>query len=163
FLSFFTITIETAKSAEKFEAYFYMRMTGLFFPLLFIPLIIDADINVTSEKELIHWLLGKYDKRIRPVKNWTSPIEVTVQPQIYSLVDVDELREQLTLLLWIPQSWHDDYLAWNTSEWGGITRVNIPAEELWLPDGTIFNILDVKESIPLSRIFARITSDGRVE
>uniref|UniRef100_A0A9J2Q1P3 Neurotransmitter-gated ion-channel ligand-binding domain-containing protein n=1 Tax=Ascaris lumbricoides TaxID=6252 RepID=A0A9J2Q1P3_ASCLU len=145
-------------------------MIRLFLLLLFIPLIIDADVNVTSEKELVHWLLEKYDKRIRPVKNWTSRIEVTVQPQIYSLVDVvsnfsigDELREQLTLLLWIPQSWQDDYLAWNTSEWGGITMVNIPAEELWLPDGTIFNILDVKESIPLSRTFARITSDGRVE
>ncbi|VDM42600.1 unnamed protein product [Toxocara canis] len=67
------------------------------------------------------------------------------------------------MLLWIPHSWKDDYLVWNASEWDGITRVNIPADQLWLPDGTIFNILDVKESIPISRIFARITSEGRVE
>ncbi|VDK53342.1 unnamed protein product [Anisakis simplex] len=130
-----------------------------------------------SEKDLINWLLHEYDKRIRPVRNWTTRIEVTIQPQIYSLVDVDELREQITLLLWIPHSWKDEYLHWNPSEWGGITRVNVPADELWLPDGTIFNMyahrslsqlcflfrLDVKESIPLSRIFARVTSDGLVE
>ncbi|KHN76180.1 5-hydroxytryptamine receptor 3A, partial [Toxocara canis] len=120
-------------------------------------------VNGTSEKDLVNWLLENYDKRIRPVRNWTTRIEVTVQPQIYSLVDVNELREQLTLLLWIPHSWKDDYLVWNASEWDGITRVNIPADQLWLPDGTIFNILDVKESIPISRIFARITSEGRVE
>lgn len=52
----------------------------------------------------------------------------------------DEVSEQLTLLLWIPQSWKDEYLVWNEDEWEGISKINIPAEYIWIPDGTIFNM-----------------------
>lgn len=66
-----------------------------------------------SERELVRSLLVDYDKRVRPVKSGDQVIHVTIQPQIYSLVDVvssliervqDELHEQIRLLLWIPQA-----------------------------------------------------------
>ncbi|VDN58418.1 unnamed protein product [Dracunculus medinensis] len=116
-----------------------------------------------TEKDLVGYLLKNYDRRIRPTKYWNSSMTITIQIHLYSLIDVDEVSEQLTLLLWIPQSWKDEYLVWNEDEWEGISKINIPAEYIWIPDGTIFNIVDVKEILSLSQTYARITSHGQVE
>ena len=32
------------------------------------------------------------------------------------------------------QHWNDEFLRWNTSEYGGLTRVIVPPEMIWLPD-----------------------------
>lgn len=51
----------------------------------------------------------------------------------------DELKEQIKLLIWFPQSWTDEFLQWDPDEWGGIEKVNVPISEIWMPDGYIFN------------------------
>lgn len=45
------------------------------------------------------------------------------------------------LLSEILQSWTDEFLVWNETEWDGIKRVNIPTSKIWLPDGYIFDTL----------------------
>ncbi|KAH7728052.1 Protein LGC-11 [Aphelenchoides avenae] len=79
------------------------------------------------------------------------------------MIDVDELREQIRILLWFPQSWNDDYLKWNESEWSNITQINLPATTVWIPDGHIFNTVSSEEVLPLSSTNARISSSGKVE
>uniref|UniRef100_A0A914XK07 Neurotransmitter-gated ion-channel ligand-binding domain-containing protein n=1 Tax=Plectus sambesii TaxID=2011161 RepID=A0A914XK07_9BILA len=115
------------------------------------------------ETRLINKLLLNYDKRIRPVKNSSHAVEVTIEPQIYSLIDVDELHEILKILLWLPQGWTDENLSWDPSEWDNITLVNVPASELWMPDGYIFNTIEIREALSLSQIYARVDFNGMVE
>ncbi|CAB3399192.1 unnamed protein product [Caenorhabditis bovis] len=121
-----------------------------------------ADGNSTkSERDLAKFLLADYYQYTRPVKNYSSVLNVTVQPQIYNLVEVNEQNEQIKILLWFPQSWQDDYLRWNPKEWSGIEKIIIPKSQIWIPDGYIFNTVEEQE--PLENHNARVRFDGRVE
>ncbi|PIC19144.1 hypothetical protein B9Z55_024792 [Caenorhabditis nigoni] len=114
-----------------------------------------------NERELAKHLLSDYYQYTRPVRNYSSVLNVTVQPQIYNLVEVNEQNEQIKILLWFPQSWKDDYLTWDPKEWNGIERIIIPKSQIWIPDGYIFNT--VEETEPLENHNARVRYDGRVE
>ncbi|CAD6189357.1 unnamed protein product [Caenorhabditis auriculariae] len=99
-----------------------------------------------SERGLAKHLLADYYQYTRPVKNFSKVLNVTVQPQIYNLVEV---------------SWQDDYLTWDPVDWGGIKKINIPISQIWIPDGYIFNTVEMTE--PLTNHNARVSNDGRVE
>ncbi|KAF1748319.1 hypothetical protein GCK72_024786 [Caenorhabditis remanei] len=114
-----------------------------------------------NERELAKHLLSDYYQYTRPVRNYSSVLNVTVQPQIYNLVEVNEQNEQIKILLWFPQSWKDDYLTWDPKDWNGIERIIIPKSQIWIPDGYIFNT--VEETEPLENHNARVRYDGRVE
>ncbi|EFO82653.1 CRE-LGC-11 protein [Caenorhabditis remanei] len=143
------------------------------FPLLISILLLFVKCEKTKEKEVIEQkedrnerelakhLLSDYYQYTRPVRNYSSVLNVTVQPQIYNLVEVNEQNEQIKILLWFPQSWKDDYLTWDPKDWNGIERIIIPKSQIWIPDGYIFNT--VEETEPLENHNARVRYDGRVE
>jgi len=37
------------------------------------------------------------------------------------------------------QEWSDYKLKWDPSEYGGIEDINLPAEQIWLPDIVLYN------------------------
>ncbi|CAJ0958328.1 unnamed protein product, partial [Mesorhabditis belari] len=133
---------------------------GTFRFLYLLGAVLDGCFGV-YEKDLVAHLLAGYNKLTRPVRDYNSRLNITVQPQVYSLIEVNELSEQIKLLLWFPQSWKDEFLTWNASEWGGIQMINVPANQVWLPDGYIFNTVDVKE--PLALFNVRVSHEGIVE
>ncbi|CAI4225941.1 unnamed protein product [Auanema sp. JU1783] len=131
---------------------------------LYTSLVKSIDSNArqnASERDLMEHVMKDYSPHIRPVRNYYQVINVTVQPQIYSLVDVDEIQEQIKLLIWFPQSWTDEFLTWDPEDWGGIEKMNLPISQIWLPDGYIFNTVDTTD--PLTQHNARVRYDGNVE
>ncbi len=48
----------------------------------------------------------------------------------------------MTTNVWLDQEWHDELLTWNPDDFGGITRVRIPCDKIWLPDIVLYNRLD---------------------
>ena len=47
-----------------------------------------------------------------------------------------EKSVQLTRSL---QEWTDYKLLWNPQEYGGVDRLYVPSEEIWLPDIVLYN------------------------
>lgn len=41
-----------------------------------------------SERDLVETIFKDYNKDVRPVKDYHQVLNVTIQPQIYSLIDV---------------------------------------------------------------------------
>lgn len=121
----------------------------------------DDEPKEISERALVKNLLSTYSELTRPVRNFSKVLNVTVQPQIYNLVEVNEQNEQIKILLWFPQSWQDDYLTWKPADWDGIHKINIPISTVWMPDGYIFNTVEMTE--PLTNHNARVSHEGRVE
>lgn len=37
------------------------------------------------------------------------------------------------------QHWTDPHLTWNSSEYGGLTRLRIPSSRVWVPDIVLYN------------------------
>jgi nicotinic acetylcholine receptor len=51
----------------------------------------------------------------------------------------DEKNQVLTTNVWLDQEWIDVLLTWNPAQWGGIERLRIPCDRIWLPDIVLYN------------------------
>ncbi|CAH1240967.1 CHRNA7 [Branchiostoma lanceolatum] len=45
----------------------------------------------------------------------------------------------MTSVVWLRQYWYDEALVWNSTDFWGISYVNIPSNEVWLPDTVLYN------------------------
>lgn len=48
----------------------------------------------------------------------------------------------MTTNMFVEQEWIDYKLKWEPDEYGGVTKLHVPAEQIWLPG---LNVLPVKE------------------
>ncbi|KAK2175625.1 hypothetical protein NP493_718g03006 [Ridgeia piscesae] len=42
----------------------------------------------------------------------------------------------------LSKAWTDYKLSWNPGEYGGVTRLYVPSDEIWLPDIVLYNNAD---------------------
>ncbi|WAQ98332.1 ACH1-like protein [Mya arenaria] len=93
-------------------------------------------------KRLYHDLLiqNKYNKLIRPIGNNTNkPLMVRMGIRLSQIIDVDELNQVMTTNVWLRQEWYDFKLTWHPVEYGGVDRLYVPSELIWLPDIVLYN------------------------
>ena len=45
----------------------------------------------------------------------------------------------MTTNVWLDQEWWDELLTWDPAEYGNITQIRIPCDEIWLPDIVLYN------------------------
>lgn len=48
----------------------------------------------------------------------------------------------MTTNVWVEQVWHDYKLVWEPSEYGGVSTLHVPSEQIWLPDIALYNNAD---------------------
>lgn len=97
------------------------------------------------EDRLIKHLLRKYAERGkfgRPVKNFSDIIQLRFGLQLIQIMSLDEKKQILTLNVWTNYNWTDVHLRWNVTEFHGVTKINIPATEIWTPDLRLYNFAD---------------------
>lgn len=103
-------------------------------------------------KRLYHDLIvqNKYNKLIRPVGNNTDkPLTVEMGIRLSQIIDVDELNQVMTTNVWLRQEWTDISLQWDPKEYGGIITLELPSEQIWLPDIVLFNNADGNYEVTL--------------
>ncbi|XP_072169917.1 neuronal acetylcholine receptor subunit alpha-7-like [Diadema setosum] len=107
-------------------------------------------------------LIGNYGPNtIRPVFNDSTPIQVKLRMVVYHLVEFDEPLQQITLHAAVKLVWHDAFLVWNETDYGGISNFETDVDMIWTPDITLLtsNKLDSYKMI-LRR--ATVSSSGEV-
>ena len=56
--------------------------------------------------------------------------------------------------MWFDHEWDDDLLKWDPADFGGIEKLQIPCDKLWLPDIVLYNRwVTVSESAPKNSNF----------
>lgn len=56
---------------------------------------------------------------------------------------MQNLKNQLmTTNVWVEQEWVDYKLKWEPEEYGGVTKLHVPSEQIWLPDLVLYNNAD---------------------
>ncbi|XP_064647847.1 ligand-gated ion channel 4-like isoform X7 [Lineus longissimus] len=115
-----------------------------------------------NEYRLIHDLLRNYDKRIRPSRNATEPMNVTFGLALSQIIDVDEKNQIITTNCWLNQNWYDDKFVWNSSDYGGIKEVMLPYDVAWRPDILLYNNADSASHWSSMSTNIMVTSDGNV-
>lgn len=89
-------------------------------------------------------LLKNYDKKVRPVLRGKREVEVSFALRISRLVKVDNKEQLVVLDTWVIQTWRNEFLTWNSSEYGDLNRIHFSPEEIWVPDVALFNNGDDK-------------------
>lgn len=93
-------------------------------------------------KRLYDDLLSNYNRLIRPVSNDTETVTVKLGLKLAQIVDVNLKNQIMTTNLWVQQTWNDYKMIWSPADYGGVEAINVPAEQIWLPDIVLFNNAD---------------------
>ncbi|XP_067851823.1 5-hydroxytryptamine receptor 3A-like [Heptranchias perlo] len=86
------------------------------------------------------------NRAIRPVRNFSQPLDINLTICLHAILGLDEKQEILTSYIWMEQSWFHDFLVWDPSDYSGKHSVALPAEKLWLPDTFITEMVDEDKS-----------------
>uniref|UniRef100_A0A914WMC4 Uncharacterized protein n=1 Tax=Plectus sambesii TaxID=2011161 RepID=A0A914WMC4_9BILA len=102
----------------------------------------SCSIQACSEHVLKQALFAGYDKEVRPVKEQSTKINITVVTEIDTILSLNEQDEFIDLIIWTSLTWTDEFLRWNVSDFGNCTFIRTLASNVWQPDVVYLNALD---------------------
>ena len=91
-----------------------------------------------------YWYRSTYCYRLRSglFKRCVSgSLKTVLYTKYISSIFTEPLTEPPCIVTIIAQEWNDFNLAWNASDYGGITSVRIPPAMIWKPDILLYNRL----------------------
>uniref|UniRef100_A0A8C7B859 5-hydroxytryptamine receptor 3C n=1 Tax=Neovison vison TaxID=452646 RepID=A0A8C7B859_NEOVI len=100
-------------------------------------------------------------KAFRPVINYSIPTQVNISFTMSAIVEVDAQLQLMTSFLWLNVIWYNPFIRWNPEECGGIRKISIAAEYLWLPDIFIEEFMDVDQTA--TGLMAYVNSEGLIK
>ncbi|XP_075134137.1 5-hydroxytryptamine receptor 3A-like [Leptodactylus fuscus] len=101
-----------------------------------------------------------YHKGVRPVQNWRKTTTVYIEIAIYAILGVDEKNQNVKSYIWYNQSWVDDFLIWDPTQFDNITYIYLPTNSIWLPDIVIEEIVGTRESSTIPYVY--VNNKGRI-
>ena len=105
---------------------------------------------------------GDYDKNVRPSKNYAEPTFVYVTFFLHSINDLDESAEILTTTGYIYASWYDSELVWNVTDFGNISYMYFPQNDVWKPDIALANTVKQFENLGIETLNVKVDFDGYI-
>ncbi|MGH0151649.1 UNVERIFIED_CONTAM: hypothetical protein FKN15_028865, partial [Acipenser sinensis] len=84
-------------------------------------------------------------KFLRPVKNWTTPVQLNITLALYEIIGV---------------FWVNEFLVWDPADFDGLNKVSIPVDNIWRPDLYVYEFIeeDLSPQIP----YMYVISSGRI-
>ncbi|XP_035213606.1 acetylcholine receptor subunit alpha-like 1 [Stegodyphus dumicola] len=112
-------------------------------------------------KRLYDDLINGYNSLIRPVGNNSDRLTVKMGLRLSQLIDVNLKNQIMTTNVWVEQEWNDYKMRWDPDDYGGVTKLHVPAELIWLPDIVLYNNADGNYEVTIMTK-AILHSDGMV-
>ncbi|XP_046387407.1 acetylcholine receptor subunit alpha-like 1 [Ischnura elegans] len=116
--------------------------------------------NATWTDRLKKDLLTSYDKFVRPAEH-TNVTVVSIDLTLRH-VEMDELKAMMTVYCWVKMFWSDEKLKWNSSDYGGLSRLYIADHEIWQPDIVLYNSASGTEVDHYGNTHSIVHEDGMV-
>ncbi|CAD6193155.1 unnamed protein product [Caenorhabditis auriculariae] len=89
-----------------------------------------------SSKRLTEYLLAKHNVNAPP----DGLLNVAYELELVHILGIDELKQTMSVLIYVDEHWVDPSLVWDPALFGGITKTWIPMDKVWVPDIIIFNM-----------------------
>ncbi|KAH9512524.1 hypothetical protein Btru_038686 [Bulinus truncatus] len=91
-----------------------------------------------------------------------EPFNVTYFLLLVDVMDIDQVKQLMTICVFFQVKWTQDYLSWDPGQYGNITTIDIKTESLWTPKLVIILGYGGQLNIELSE-WAAIDSTGSVQ
>ncbi|CAB3399038.1 unnamed protein product [Caenorhabditis bovis] len=111
-----------------------------------------------SSKRLTEYLLSKHNPNAPP----DGLLNVEYELELVHILGIDELKQTMTVLIYVDEHWNDPSLVWDPALFGGITKTWMPVDKIWIPDIIIFNMLAHEDLLSAIRAPVRIHYNGTV-
>ncbi|KAI6230154.1 hypothetical protein M3Y99_01093000 [Aphelenchoides fujianensis] len=113
-------------------------------------------------KRLTDFLLSQHSKEAPP----DGLIVIEYELELVHILQIDELKQTLTALVYVDQRWTDPSLSWEPADFGGLNRTWLPVHAIWSADVMVVNLSSCstacrRRHLPLARSHLR-ERDGRV-
>ena len=90
------------------------------------------------EKQLRYDLLTNYSKFVRPVINYSLPLDVTIGMAVQNIESFNQIEESIQLNVWLRKYWRNELLTWDSEQYG-ISQLTLDNYEVWTPDIELIN------------------------
>ncbi|XP_049631558.1 5-hydroxytryptamine receptor 3C-like [Suncus etruscus] len=100
-------------------------------------------------------------KAFRPILNISIPTRVNISFTLSAILEVDAQLQQMTSFLWLNMIWDNPFIRWNPKDCGGIRKLSMATENLWLPDIFIEEFMDIDQTP--RELLAYVNSEGRIK
>uniref|UniRef100_W5MSY2 5-hydroxytryptamine receptor 3A n=1 Tax=Lepisosteus oculatus TaxID=7918 RepID=W5MSY2_LEPOC len=99
-------------------------------------------------------------KFLKPVRNWTTPVQLNITLTLYEIIGVDEKTHILQTYVWLRQFWDNEFLVWNPADFNGLSKVSIPVDNIWRPDLYVYEFVEEDLSPQIPYMYVR--NNGRI-
>ena len=83
-------------------------------------------------------LFTNYSINERPVIDYHDNIKLKYGLELKSLNYFDQIGEHIKFNFWITQTWNDQYLRWNLTDFSN-EYLNVKSHQIWIPDLELYN------------------------
>lgn len=97
------------------------------------------------EYKLREDLFTNYSKFVRPVENIENSLELQVGLAIQNLEEFDQIKETISLNIWVRMNWYDYNLKWDGIEYDNTTFIAVDKNTIWTPDLELLNAANLPE------------------
>ncbi|PAV58899.1 hypothetical protein WR25_08888 [Diploscapter pachys] len=123
----------------------------------------DDELNSTivpgSSKKLTEYLLSRHNVNSAP----DGLINIYYELELVHILGIDELKQTMTVLIYVDERWTDPSLQWEPALFGGITKTWLPMDKIWVPDVIIFNMLNHEDLLASVRAPVLVYPNGTIE
>uniref|UniRef100_A0A0N5BZ25 PID domain-containing protein n=1 Tax=Strongyloides papillosus TaxID=174720 RepID=A0A0N5BZ25_STREA len=131
--------------------------------LLLALMLITTRGSPQHNKIIAKKLLKNYNKKHRPVKSESSPVNIYVQLRITHVESINQKEQAMYLHGQLFTSWKDEYLQWSPEDYNQTSAIYLDAFQIWQPALTLINNADAKGwNIHLGSTPALVSSTGYV-
>ncbi|XP_045157161.2 acetylcholine receptor subunit alpha-like [Mercenaria mercenaria] len=106
-------------------------MKTLFLILILDATVVQGNVNKTDVYKII---FKDYKKETIPKKDGTGAITVNLNLVLYSIHNVDEKYQTISVRAVLDIQWKDEFLTWNPDHYGDVKSITVPSEKIWIPD-----------------------------
>ncbi|GFN81126.1 neuronal acetylcholine receptor subunit alpha-7 [Plakobranchus ocellatus] len=105
-------------------------------PCIFYPACSATTPGSATERDfllLTEALLKNYNHQVRPIANQSASMNISLDFNLISINDVDDVRQLISVMATTVVYWHDKNLIWDPDEFGGLNSMYFGPDEIWTP------------------------------
>ena len=119
-----------------------------------------TDNIIRAEQELHHTLFELYNPNVIPITDKSGTINVSMALFIMSVNSIDKKSQTFTLRSFLDVKWTDQFLTWESEDFGGVKKINVKNENIWLPDLALMNVYDSPTKMGQKDLRTTVNNDG---
>ena len=106
--------------------------------ILFISSFFISTSANQEEKYLFDNLFVNYNKRVRPVLNYSEAVQVQLGLGVKTIESFNQMEETISLNVWQRMNWNDEKLVWSDTM-SNLTFISLDPNDIWTPDLELLN------------------------